>query len=236
MAFDKEEFVRDIEHAKLLALQGKADEAINYWRGKRNEYSGVGGQYEYQLGTLYLDNTTEYDKAILAYEDGLKISPPYPRLYIGMALAYINKHDYSEANFWADRAVQEYPNWWLGYHTKSQIAWNVGDYTQGVEMARESLRKEMNGAGFYVLAVSSWGLRDYETVAKSVEAAINLEPRFKSEPNIMILAAQSLAYLGREKDAYATLDVLQSSDQYISKKQLKPYYDQIEEIIRGYKD
>jgi len=211
LALDKSAFVRDIEHAKALEAQGKAAEALSFWERLRPKYAGEQGHYENELGNFY-SKVRQYDKAEKAYLDGIALKGKYPRLYIGLALVYSDQSRYADAEQWAVRATSEFPNWWLGYHTLGEIARKQEDFRKATSWFRKALSTEPQAQTHWLLALTAYELKDWQSVVDSMQAAINLDRTLAGDRFGMPVAAISLAQLGRFKDAYAAVDTLRKNN------------------------
>lgn len=231
MAFDKNEFVRDIEHAKSLAAQGKRSEAISYWERLKPKYSGAQGHYENELGNLYSE-IHAYDKAEKTYLEGIALKGKYPRLYVGLAFVYLDQNRYTDAEKWAKRAVEEFPNWWLGYYSLGEIDRKQNNFVTAKTWLKKSLNVEPQAQSFWLLAIVSYELKEWQTVIDSVEAGINLDKTYLADENGMTVAAVSLAHVGRYRDAYQTIETLKKNNPKVKKEDIDKVIDAIKNMER----
>lgn len=231
LAFNKNEFVKDIEYTKALVAQGRQKEAIAYWEKFKPKYGGAQGHYENELGNLY-SNAKMYDRAEKAYLDGVALKGKYPRLYIGLAFVYHDQNRFAEAEKWATRAIEEYPNWWLGYATLGQIEWRQNNFTSARTWLKKSLDIEPQALTLWLLAIVSYELKDPQTAIDSMEAAINLDRSYMGDEQGMTVVAVALAQVGRYKDAYAAIASLEKSNAKVKKSDLQAVISEIRKLER----
>jgi len=227
--FDQKEFVRDVGRAQQIAAQGKASEGIAFWEKLKGKYGGERGHYENALGDLY-SNAQMYDKAERAYLEGIALQGKYPRLYTGLAFVYLHTDRPAEAEKWAKRATTEFPNWWVGYYTMGEIA-RKGERPQDARVwLKKSIDAEPQPLTYWLLAIISYDLKDYQAVVSSMEAAINRDRQYLGDHNGMKTSAISLAHLGRYKDAYAAVDALKKNNPKVKQAEVQAIVSEIKRL------
>lgn len=204
-AFDQKGFVNDITHAKGMFDQGQHDSAIKYWESKRPTYAAQEGHYEYELAVFY-SRMKAFDRAEKTYLEGIQLNNKYPRLYIGLSYVYLWTGRHDESSKVLDTMINEYPDWWLGYYTKAHHEYLTEKYESAKTLSEQSLAKEANAKGFFMLARSSFELNEYRTVISAIEDAISIEPSFLADLQAMKIYAVSLASEGLNKEAIAAIE------------------------------
>ena len=225
-AFDKEDFVNDISHAKNLFLEGKHDEAISYWEGKKSTYSGDLGHYEYELGIFY-SRMKAFDKAEQIFLEGIKLDSKYPRLNIGLSNIYLWTGRFDQAAEWLDKLIADHPELPLGYYTKAKQEFQKKNYKLAKSLAELSLTKEKKAEGYYILALASFELYEARNVISAIENAINLNPAYLANLAAVKVYAVSLANQGLYDEAVIAIEELQSNN---------PQAAEDEEIIKLMKE
>lgn len=78
------------------------------------------------LAKIYL-NTGSVDKAIKAWEGALKIEKKNYEIYLGLALAYMQKKDSMTSKIYLDQLIKVEPGYILAYEIKAEILNKEGD-------------------------------------------------------------------------------------------------------------
>ena len=220
MSMDKvlavsDEFIKEIEHAKSLAVQKKLPEAIQYWEQKRSRYAKTDGYYEYELATFY-SSARRFKDAERMYQEGHTINPRIEKFNIALAFLYLEQNKIAEAVKWANRAITEYPLDPSGHATLGEIERRQGNNTAARDHLKASLRVSPTAHTAWLMSIVSYELKEYEAAVQSMEMAVNLNRSYAGDKDGMIVAAVSLANLGRFQDAYGALDTLKDNNKNIT--------------------
>jgi len=71
-------------------------------------------------------------------------------------------------------------------------------------------------SGQFWTRANTYELKEYEAAVQSMEMAVNLNRSYAGDKDGMIVAAVSLANLGRFQDAYGALDTLKDNNKNIT--------------------
>ncbi|GAC1312687.1 MAG: hypothetical protein NVSMB24_34660 [Mucilaginibacter sp.] len=114
LKIDPENIYADFELAYTLFVSGKGTDGIPYLQKVvAANTSLTAGAYDL-LGTIY-DKDNQKDKAIEAYNAGIKANPGYQRLYYNLGIVYSRYKQYAEAEKCAIEAIKLDPK-----HASSQ--------------------------------------------------------------------------------------------------------------------
>lgn len=227
--FSTKQFVHDINHAKSLFAAGKQQDAIAYWENLAAKYGKAEGHYENELGNFY-SHAGMHDQAAKAFLDGIALKTAFPRLYIGLAFTYVDQRRFTEAEKWATRAVQEFPNWWLGYTTLGQLEWRRNNFTQAKLWLERSLKVEPQPLTYWLRSFVAFDLKDPQLAVESMETAINLNPSYLRNEEGMLVSAVSLAQVGRFRDAYNAVALLKKHNPSVNQESIKRVMDEIKRL------
>lgn len=89
-------------------------------------------------GQNFLD-LKEYDQALAAYNQALKISPDYLKALEGRCSALYNLEQYNEGLKSCDRAIEINPNSFQAWHERGNILNQLGKYRQALESYNKSI-------------------------------------------------------------------------------------------------
>jgi tetratricopeptide (TPR) repeat protein len=208
-------FIRDIEHAKALASKGGVTNAIRFWEEKRPKYAKADGYYEYELGTLY-SMASNFSRAEAAYRQAVDTNPASAKFCIGLSFLYLDTKRVADARTWAERAIKADPNDPMGYYTLGEIERRQGRLTVARDQLKKSLRVTPTAHASWLLAIVAYDLNDPDTVVQAMEMAVNLDRAYAGDKQGMLVAAVSLARLGKIENAYGALETLKANNQKIT--------------------
>lgn len=211
-AFDETAFIDDITQAKELFAQGEHDSAIKYWEGKRSDYAGQEGHYEYELGILY-SRLKAFDKAEKIFQKGLELNSKYPRIYVGLSNVYLWTGRFDKSSSLLDDMINAYPEVWLSYYSKAHQEYQLKNYKAAKELSEVALSKQTNAKSYYMLARSSFELNEPRTVISAIENAINLEPNYLANLSAMKIYAVSLASEGLYDQAIIAIEEVKKQNE-----------------------
>ncbi len=203
--FDETAFINAITHTKQLFAQGEHENAVEYWEGKRSDYAGQEGHYEYELGVLY-SRLKAFDKAEKIFQEGLALDSKYPRLYVGLSNVYLWTGRFEQSSHLLDEMIKAYPEVWLSYYSKAHQEYQLKNYKAAKKLSKVALSKQTNATSYYMLARSSFELNEHRVVISAVENAINLEPNYLANVSAMKIYAVSLASEGLYEQAIAVIE------------------------------
>lgn len=232
VAFDRDQFIEDVVYAQELFSQGSRQEAIEYWLERSPQYGGVDGHYEAALADLYARAHMD-DLAEQTYLEGIALDTGYPRLYTGLAMIRLRQGDAADADRWARRAVAEYPGWWLGYYTLGEIFRRVENYQVAKIWLEKSLNVEPQAQTHWLMAIVANELADFPLVVHSMEGAISLDREYMADEHGMLAAAYALGRLGRFRDAYWALEILQTNNPEVDESSIRHVAGLIQELERA---
>jgi tetratricopeptide (TPR) repeat protein len=228
-AFNDNDFLTDLRHAKSMVAKDE-NAGIGYWEKLWVLYGGApGGRYETELGTFY-SNAARYDKAEKAYLDAIELDDPSPRPYVGLSFVHLEQGRFADAEKWAKRAVDEFPKHWIGYTTIGHVEWKQKRYASAQSWLKKSLNYQFRAATFWMLAIVSYELNDWQSTITSMDSATKLDASYRSDENGMRVAAIALAQLGRYGDAYEMVELLQSSNPRIKPGAIESLMKKVKEL------
>lgn len=114
LKIDPNNMQAEFEMSFSLYASGKGTDAITHLQNLIDKKDPLSAQAYDLLGSIYDDNK-EVDKAITAYQQGIKADPKYQRLRYNLALAYLRQGKYPEAELSAIEAIKLDPK-----HASSQ--------------------------------------------------------------------------------------------------------------------
>ena len=228
-AFNDQDFVTDLRHAKsMVAKDEKA--GIAYWEKLWILYGGApGGRYETELGTFF-SNAGHHEQAEKAYLQAIALEDPSPRPYVGLSFVHLEQGRLADAEKWARRAVDEFPKHWIGYTTVGHVEWKQKRYASAQNWLKKSLNYQFRAATFWMLAIVSYELKDWQSTITSMDAATKLDASYSGDENGMRVAAIALARVGRYRDAYQLVDLLQTSNPAIKPSAIESLVDKVREL------
>lgn len=228
-AFNQKDFLYDLRKTRSLAAAGSEAEAISYWERLWPIYGGSFGRYEFELATLY-SNAGFHGKAEKAYLDSIELRPNSPRPYVGLSFVYLEQQRYAEAKKWARRAVYEYPKLSIGYTTVGHVEWKHGKFASARTWLEKSLEVWPQADTYWLLAIVTYELKDWQATIDSMEAAIRLDRRYMADENGMRVATVSLARIGRYRDAYRMIETLRTSNPGIRADEIESLFRRVKEM------
>lgn len=227
--FSDEDFLADLRYAKsMVAKNEKA--GIAYWEKLWVLYGGApGGRYETELGTFY-SNAGRHEPAEKAYLQAIALEDPSPRPYVGLSFVYLEQGRFDEAEKWAERAVEEFPGHWIGYTTVGHVEWKQKRYASAQSWLKKSLNYQFRAATFWMLAIVSYELKDWQSTITSMDAATKLDASYRGDENGMRVAAIALAQVGRYGEAYRLVELLQTSNPAIKRGAIEALVGKVREL------
>ena len=228
-AFNDDDFLTDLRHAKsMVAKNEKA--GIAYWEKLWVLYGGApGGRYETELGTFF-SNAGRYEQAEQAYHQAIALEDPSPRPYVGLSFVHLEQGRFADAEKWARRAVDEFPKHWIGYTTIGHVEWKQKRYASAQSWLKKSLNYQFRAATFWMLAIVSYELKDWQSTITSMDAATKLDASYRSDENGMRAAAIALAQIGRYGEAYRLVEMLQTSNPAIKRSAIEALVNKVREL------
>jgi tetratricopeptide (TPR) repeat protein len=228
-AFNDEDFVTDLRYAKsMVAKEEKA--GIAYWEKLWILYGGApGGRYETELGTFY-SNAGRYEQAEKAYLQAIALEDASPRPYVGLSFVHLEQGRFAEAEKWARRAVDEFPKHWIGYTTIGHVEWKQKRYASAQSWLKKSLNYQFRAATFWMLAIVSYELKDWQSTITSMDAATKLDASYRGDESGMRVAAIALAHVGRYRDAYQLVELLQTNNPSIKRSAIEALVNKVREL------
>ncbi|KAI0280197.1 hypothetical protein BGY98DRAFT_914973 [Russula aff. rugulosa BPL654] len=86
----------------------------------------------------------QYDKAIHAYTEAIKLNPSNPVYYSNRAVAHSGKREHLMATVDAEKAIELDPKYTKGYSRLGQAQYSIGNYAAAAHAYRRGLELEPN--------------------------------------------------------------------------------------------
>jgi tetratricopeptide (TPR) repeat protein len=167
------------EQQRLAAVKAEQD----------RQAKAAAAQNAYNSGLTYA-NKGNYDQAIAAYNESIRLNPNYPAAFGYRGIAYQNKGDYDRAIADFNQAIQLNPNDVAGFGNRGIAYARKGDYDQAIADYNEAIRLDPKNAIIFFNRGTAYGKkRDLDRAIADFNQAIQLNPN-----NAAAFANRGFAY------------------------------------------
>ncbi|GMO62750.1 MAG: hypothetical protein Ta2G_21700 [Termitinemataceae bacterium] len=119
----------------------------------------------------------EYDMAIEAYSEAIKLDPNDADAYYNRGIAYANKRDYDRAITDYSQAIKIDPNYAVAYYNRGNEYRGKGDYDRAVADYSQAIKIDPNYAAVYLLRGIVYADKgDYDRAIADYTQALKLNP------------------------------------------------------------
>jgi tetratricopeptide (TPR) repeat protein len=145
----------------------------------------------YNLGKGHYDKR-EYDQAVQAFSEAIRLNSQYVDAFVYRGLAYGNKGNYDQEIKDHSEAIRLNPKYALAYYNRGLAYYNKKDYDQAVKDYTEAIWLDPK----YALAYNNRGLAyyykwNYDQAIADYNEAIRLDPKYAYAYNNRGLAYES---------------------------------------------
>jgi tetratricopeptide (TPR) repeat protein len=132
----------------------------------------------FNLGTSYL-HAELYDRAILAFQKALTLTPPYPtEIYTNMGTAYLETGQHDLALQSLNRAVTLNPNNYMAHNLIATLSQKDGNHGAALKHYQEAIRINPNhAASHHNLGILYTDMGELDNAVSAFQKAIILRPK-----------------------------------------------------------
>jgi Flp pilus assembly protein TadD len=132
----------------------------------------------FDKGQLFMGRS-EWDIAILEFNDAIRLDPNYAEAYRRRGLAYRNKKDYDRAIADYNQAIQLNPSDDIAYNNRGNVYYDKKDYDRAIADYNQSIRFDPNYAlAYHNRGAAYWYKKDYDRAIADYNQAIQLDPNY----------------------------------------------------------
>jgi Flp pilus assembly protein TadD len=141
-------------------------------------------------GDDYFD-AGQYQKAIDAYQQAVRLQPDYPEAYLNLGDAYYNLDRYDEAVAADKQAIALRPDWAAAYHALGNAYLKLDRSAEAIEALKhavdldpkdEEARSALSLA-YYDQGVAAYNANRYEEAVVAYQQAVNFKPDYAEAHN-----------------------------------------------------
>ncbi|BAZ08591.1 TPR domain protein [Calothrix sp. NIES-4071] len=163
-------------------------------------------------GTAYVYKK-DYNRAIVDYNQALKLDPNYDYAYYNRGLAYYNKKDYDRAIADYNQALKLDPNYANAYYNRGLAYDYKKDYDRAIADYNQALKLDPKNANAYIgRGLAYYNKKDYDRAIADYNQALKLDPNL------------ALAYYNRGLAYYDKKDYDRAIVDYNQALKLDPNY------------
>jgi len=156
-----------------------SDVAINYCTQaiESGQLSGKGLAFAfYRRGNGYYEKR-DYDRAILDYDEAIRLNPSHANAHSNRGVAYARKGDYDHAILDYDEAIRLNPNHADAFSNRGVAYARKGDYDRAIQNYDEAIRLNPNHANALYDRGNAYRRKgDYDRAIQNYDEAIRLNP------------------------------------------------------------
>jgi len=142
----------------------------------------------YDQGLTYLFRDSDYDLAVTAFTEAIKLNPNYASSYNWKGFSYLmrglvnnNKDDYDLAIADLNQVIRLDPNYADGFHNRGWAYKEKGDYDLAIADLNQAIRLSPNDTSNYFVRAEAYGCKgDYDLAIADYNQIIRLVPNYSS--------------------------------------------------------
>ncbi|MDF0589688.1 tetratricopeptide repeat protein [Candidatus Methanocrinis natronophilus] len=126
-----------------------------------------------------LYNLGEYDEAVQAYDEAIRLDPEFAIAWNNKGLALRNLGEYDEAVQAYDEAIRLDPEFAIAWNNKGLALYNLGEYAEAVQAYDEAIRIDPEYAlAWYSKGLALYNLGEYAEAVQAYDEAIRIDPEY----------------------------------------------------------
>ena len=167
------------------------------------------------MGNSYA-NKGEYDKAIEAYQQAIKLNPKSESAYNNMGLSYSIKGEYDKAIEAFQQAIKLNPKDDSAYCYMGLSYGGKGKYDKAIETLQEAIKlNPKHDSAYYYMGLSYDNKGEYDKAIEAFQQAIKLNPKYDSAYHNMGYSYIGKSDYDRAIEAFKKAIEIDSQDNYI---------------------
>ncbi len=154
--------------------------------------------------------TGRYDEAIATFRGALAVEPNHTDALLGLADAYYQNGDVTQAEPLYKRAIDTKPDYWIGYNRLGRFYFRIGRVKEATRQFEQIIRLTPdNPYGFINAGAAYWNDGQADRAIEMFERSLNIQPEYSTYSN---LAAAYFSEKRYEAAAEAYLKALEIKD------------------------
>lgn len=148
------------------------------------------------LGSAY-QNTTNFEKARDAFEDGLKLDPHNIAIKNNLAMSYKNLLDYKTSEKLFNEIILDNEKYLNAFINLGNLKRDVNKFQDAIKLYNKALEiDDKNSITYYSLALAYQGIGKFNQAVNYAKKSLDLNPKFVRADNLI---SQSIKYENKNK-------------------------------------
>ncbi len=158
---------------------------------KQEQFKEDASLYLY-IGNAFFDKK-DYDKAIEAYQNGIRINPQLDYIYNALGIPYRHKKEHDKALTAYQKAIAINPKNDVAYYNMGNAYYDLKEYDKAITAYQKAIEiNPKDDSAYYNMGIAYDELKEYNKALTAYQKAIEINPKYDEAYNNMGIAYYNL--------------------------------------------